>query len=329
MVLGTPQNQSSPLPENGLGRKLALYGPSVELYSELPELEKQIDATLGRFVVQELPESAGIIRGLLRRYSEAEVIRRLPLMAQPLHRQGDLTEIYHHEERYWTIDDRWGMSEINILRGQWQSWVLPQPKLDVVRLLEAAALWPLAQLLKAKNTWLAPSVSIARGTFGALMLSSIDLDSEVRALAEDGFRLIGQRWTVIREMDDQLELLQVPGGIRAITPAGFDGVAPWEDLTAGHADRSQQHAFCDAVVCIEAARRPRAGIRKIPQQDAAALLRRIWPIPELHPSRRSPQLPSKLAQNCGCFVLQLSREPADIIDLMQSIQGMPVRNRVA
>ena len=57
MVLGTPQNQSSPLPENGLGRKLAFYGPSVELYSELPELEKQIDATLGRFVVEALPES--------------------------------------------------------------------------------------------------------------------------------------------------------------------------------------------------------------------------------------------------------------------------------
>jgi hypothetical protein len=180
MVLGTPQNQSSPLPENGLGRKLALYGPSVELFNDLPELETQIETALGRFVVEALPESTGIIRGLLRRYSEAEVIRRLPLMAQPLHREGDLTEIYHHEERYWTIDDRWGMCEINLLRGQWQSWVLPQPKLDPVRLLEAAALWPLAQLLKARNTWLAPSVSVARGTFGALLLSSIELDGDPR-----------------------------------------------------------------------------------------------------------------------------------------------------
>src|SRR6185437_11106953 len=127
--------------------QLAVHGPSVELQCELPGMQATIARMLAPFVVNEVPESLGLIRGSIRKYDQAEVVRRLPGAAQPLHRPGDLTEIYALDEYYWTIDDRWGISEINMLRGQWQSWVVDQPRVDPMRLFEGSVLWPLAQVL--------------------------------------------------------------------------------------------------------------------------------------------------------------------------------------
>src|SRR5438552_11746533 len=110
MVTMSPKAHK-PHAHRGVTRKLAIYGPSVELDNNLPELEPQIARALAPFAVEELPGEMGIIRGSIRRYNESEVLRRLPVMAQPLHRHGELTEIYAHEERFWTIDDRWGMCE--------------------------------------------------------------------------------------------------------------------------------------------------------------------------------------------------------------------------
>lgn len=320
MVMMSP---AAPRPhaQRGTTLKLAIYGPSVELTSAVPELESQLQRTLGQFTVDDFPGEAGLIRGSVRRYNEAEVLRRLPVMAQPLHRHGDLIEIYSHEERIWTIDDRWGMCEINLLRGQWQSWVLKQPKLDSVRLCDAAVLWPLAQLLKHKGIHLIRAASVSRGPFAALLLSSIGLGPELALLMAGGFRLIGQRWTFVREESDQIELLQMPGVVERQATAPFgQTISEWEDLTTHAPNLSQRHAFCSAVMVAEATRRPRSALSMVELEEAGELLRRSWPIPELHPTRRHAQFPLRVAQLCPCFRLQLSREPRDIVMLFDSLQ---------
>lgn len=301
--------------------QLAVHGPSVELHCDVGDMDADVRRLLGPFVVNEVPASLGMIRGSVRRYDESEVLRRLPTLAQPLHRPGDLTEIYAHDDRFWTIDDRWGMCEINILRGQWQSWVLPRPKLDSMRLFESAVLWPLAQLLKNKNLHLVPAAAVARGPLSAVLLSPVSLGPELAALMAGGFRVVGQRWAFLREEREHVELLHMPGAVERQAAAPFGQViSEWEDLTTHLPDLAQRHAFCSAVMVVESGRRPRAHLNLVEAEEAAALLRRAWPIPELHPQRRHGQFPARLAELCPTFQLQLSREPADVLALMNSLE---------
>src|SRR5581483_1411266 len=86
--------------------QLAMHGPSAELQCDVPEMQASIEKLLAPFIVNEVPSGMGVIRGSVRPYDQAEVVRRLPTSAQALHRPGDLTEIYANDERYWTIDDR-------------------------------------------------------------------------------------------------------------------------------------------------------------------------------------------------------------------------------
>jgi len=310
---------------SGASVKLTLHGPGVELTCDVPPVRAWIAQILGAFEVDELPGGPGTIRGSVRPYSESEVIRRLPVIAQPLHRPGELTEIYAHEERFWTIDDRWGMCEINLLRGQWQSWVLPQARLDSMPLFDAVVLWPLAQLLKHRGLHLVPAASVARGGFAAMLLSPVGLGAELAMLMAGGFRLIGQRWTIAREHQGDVELLHVPGAVERQAAAPFGQVeCEWEDLTTHRAGSEQHRAICGAVLVAEAARRPRAHLDMLDSDDAAALLRRAWPIPELHPHRARGQFTGQLAQLCPSFRLQLSREPRDILMLLDSLQTSAV-----
>ena len=305
--------------------KLAMYGPTVELSCEMPPVREWIARILGAFEIDELPAGPGTIHGSVRGYNESEVIRRLPVMAQPLHRQGELTEIYAHEERFWTIDDRWGMCEINLLRGQWQSWIVAQPRLDSMRLFDAAVLWPLAQLLKHRGLHLLPAASVARGGFAAMLLSPVGLGAELALLMAGGFRLIGQRWTIVRQHNGDIELLHVPGAVERQAMAPFGQVeSEWEDLSTHRPGSDQRHAICSTILVVEAARRARAHLDMLDTDDAALLLRRAWPIPELHPHRARGQLPTQLAQLCPCFRLQLSREPRDILMLLDSLQTSAV-----
>ena len=304
-------------------RKLALYGPAVELECLVPNLDGPIGRTLGGFSVTEWPTGFGVTRGSIRPYDESEVIRRLPNAARPLHREGELIELYEHEERFWVIDDRWGMAEINVLRGQWRSWVLPHAKLDPVRLLDTAVLWPLSQLLKNKGVYLVPAVAVARETTGVLLLCSFSLEPELTSLLGGTYDIVAQRWTVIREEDGRVSLLHLPGATERQLPPRLrsETADEWIDLTAQRPLQVRCHAFCDAVVVAEAGRRPRAHLRQIAPLDAPTLLRRSWPMSELHPHRRHGQLPTRLAQLCRCYQLQLSREPRDLYALLESIRS--------
>jgi hypothetical protein len=324
MVTWSSNAEKRSMPQAAEPLQLAVHGPSVELHCDLPEMQASIARFFSPFIVNEVPAGMGVIRGCIRRYDQAEVVRRLPTSAQALHRPGDLTEIYAHEDRYWTIDDRWGMSEINVLRGQWQSWVVAHPRIDAMRLFEGAVMWPLAQLLKNRGIHLIPAAAAARGPLAVRLLSPVCLGPELAALLAGGFRLIGQRWTCLREEHNHLELLHVPGAVERQAAAPFGQMASeWEDLTTHVPDSSQRHAFCGAVMIVESGRRPRAHLKVVNPDDAGTLLRRLWPIPELHPQRRHGQFPMRIAQLCQCFQLQFSREPRDILALINSLDQAP------
>src|SRR5581483_10770081 len=108
---------------------------------------------------------------------------------------------------------RWGLSELNLLKGQFRSWVLPHPSIEPYRVFEMAVLWPLAQLLRAKGLHLLPGISVARSGWGMLLISPFSIELELSALVRAGFKVIGQHWTILREEDNRVAMLHLPGQI--------------------------------------------------------------------------------------------------------------------
>jgi hypothetical protein len=307
----------------------------VEVESFLPEMDLHVRRLLGGFAVAGWPDGFTPVHGTVRPYDEAEVLRHLSPAARPLPRTQDLAEgyeVYQDGERFWLVDDRWGMAEINFLRGQWRSWVLPRPQLDLVRCAEMAVLWPLAQLLRPRGLYLLPAAAAVRDGWALLVLCPFGIGPELTSLVRSGYKLIGQRWTAVREEEGRLALLRMPGLVERVpTPrprpqrassrdgSGGDQSA-WVDLTEQSPGARQNHAFCDAVLVAEPGRRAHARLNELDPAAAATLLRRAWPIPELHPSRRHSTLPTRLAQLCRCADLQLSRRPDELLPLLDALR---------
>ena len=307
-------------------RKYAVHGLAVEIVSEVPTLDDQIGHNLYPFGTDVFPDGIACTAGQLRRYDPQEVMRHLSPDAVPVATAGQLLELYQEGERFWLVDDRWGLCEINVMKGTWRSWVLPHPTLDPVRVAEMAVLWPLAQLLRPKGLFLIPAASVSRGGSGLLILSPFNIEGELRALVNAGYNIVGQRWTAVREDGGRIELLQMPGQIeREASPrlrdASMGPASRWVDLTSEYCGVVQPHAFCDAVLVVEPSRRPTAHVNEVAAQRATDTIRRAWPITELHPFRRHGQLPMKLSQACRSWQLQLSRRPDDLLVLIDSIRS--------
>lgn len=293
----------------------------VELECQVPALEPTLGRLLGSFATKDGQASGGAVtHGIVAAYEAATVARRLSSAAIPLHRPGDLTELYAEAERAWVIDERWGMAEVNLFKGQFKSWILPQPQLDAVRLAESAVLRPLAMMLKYKGLHLIPAAAVARDDLAALVLTPMGLERELAALLDAGYRIIGQRWTAVREEQGRCMLLSMPGMVQQ-RPARSAVAAPeWIDLTATSPQSSQSQAWCSAVLAVDSGRRPKASLRTWSPDDAAMVLRLAWPIPELHPQRRCGQLATRLAQLCPCHRVQLSHDPAEWVALLESLR---------
>lgn len=294
-------------------RRVCIHGISAELSCALPWLEDQIGQLLGEFTRQSAA-GACVLGGEVRPYEQDDVLRHLSPTALPLSRAGDLIELYQEGERFWLIDERWGLAEMNLLKGQWRSWVLPQAVHDPVGCAEMAVLWPLAQLLRGRGLHLIPAASAVRAGWAALFLCPFGIEPELTALIRAGFRIIGQRWTAIRAEADHIGLWHMPGQVERLP-------AQWVDLMGEYCGAGQDYAACDAVVIIEPGRRLRAGLHAIPQAQAMQALRQAWPITELHPQRRHGQLPMQLAQHCRCCRMELSRNPQDLLDLLAFLRA--------
>ena len=312
--------------------RFAIHGAVVEVENFLPGLEPYVRRLLGSFAVPDWPEGFMPVHGTIRPYEQSEVLRHLSPAARPLPRTDDLAAVFQDGERFWMVDERWGMAEINFLKGQWRSWVLPRPQFEPARCAEMAVLWPLAQLLRPRGVYLLPAAAAVRENWAFLLICPFGVGPELSALLRSGYKIIGRRWTAVREEDGRPALLHMPGlvegqsGNQSRAPAGAaDGGAAGEragavDPTDTPNDAWQNHAFCDAVLIADAVRRPRASVKELDPAAAAGLLRSAWPIVELHPSRRHSPLPGKLAQLCRCAELQLSRDPAELLPLLDTLR---------
>lgn len=301
-----------------------IYGLAIELACEVADLEPEIGRVLGSFRVASLAQRGQPTTGTVKPYNEAEVVRHLSPNARRVMLPHESGELYEDGERFWMIDDRWGMVEINLLKRQWRAWLLPRPRVDAVRAVEAVLLWPLAQLLRAKGLYLLPAASVVRNGLGLLLLSPLGLAPELTALVRAGYRVIGQRWSALRERDGRIEMLHLPGMVerpispRMRLPGERDATPTWTDLAHEHCGCELSHGTCDGVFVIARGRRPTAHLRRV-GDSALDVIRSGWPIEELHPLRRHGQLPAKLAARCTCYEVALSRDPNDLLGLMAAL----------
>ena len=160
--------------------KYSLHGSAIEVACEVPGLNIAIDRALGEFTTPDWPDGFTPTLGCVRPYDQTVVLRHLSPNAASITSESGM-ELYCEGERFWLIDDRWGLTEINLLKGQWQSWILPEPMIDAPK-LSSAILWPLAQLLRSRGLYLLPAASVTRAGWGMLILSPFGLEPELQAL---------------------------------------------------------------------------------------------------------------------------------------------------
>jgi hypothetical protein len=311
-------------------RRFAIHGLALELRCDLPCVMAEVETMLGLFEVGSWPEGFTPIVGTVEPFDADTVARHVSPAAVRFPSSHHSVELYKDGERFWLIDERWGMAELNLLRGNWRSWVFSHPTADATVCAENAVVWPLAQLLRNKGLHLLPAISVARQGWGALLFSSFGIEPELSALARNGYQIIGQRWTAVREEDGQVAMLHIPGWVERQTAPrlrylGVESQVGRLDLTREFAGAFQHHAFCNVALIVESGRRPHAHLRDLSHSAAINVLKRSWPLVDLHPQRRAGQLPPKLALYCRCAQLQLSRDPLDLLRLLEGIRPEPSR----
>jgi hypothetical protein len=323
---------------NGDGRrKLAIHGPVVDLQSTVPMLDESLNSLLSNFEVPGWPENFQPISGTIHPYNESEVLSGIPESARHFARTADMVDVYEDGDVFWLVDDRWGMSRIDIPRSQWQSWIIPQPKLDCFRVAELSVLCPLAQLLRPRGMHLLPAISAVRDGFAVMIICPFGIEPELTAMINSGYKIIGQRWTALREEDGRIALLHLPGRIERFTTPRLrynqnEQQESWLDVTQQHPGSWQNHAFCDAVLVAEPGRRAKAHLRSADAVNAIEMLRREWPIVDLDRTRKGSPLPGRLAQHCRVFEVQLSRNTKDLLALLTSVRHadlMPTEQNLA
>lgn len=311
--------------DRGATRKLCVHGLAVEIGCDAPSLMSEFERLTAPFVVDDLPTSFAT-SGSIRPYVEREVLRHLSSSAARMTQTDPCIELYQDGERFWLVDERWGLAEINFLRGQWRSWVLDRARAEPLYQAEGAILWPMAQLLRSRGLHLLPAASVARDGFGTLILSSFDIGPELEIALRGGYRAVGQRWTSVRAEHGRIELLHMPGMVARTQPPRLRGrsagaAAHWVDVTKHIPLSAQFHAFCDAVLIIEPGRRSDPRISELSVADANDAIRQCWPMADIHPKRRAGSLCSRLGQLCRCVQVQLSRQAGDLLILLDSLRA--------
>ncbi|HEY7089274.1 MAG TPA: hypothetical protein VH518_14350 [Tepidisphaeraceae bacterium] len=291
--------------------RYSVHNLGVELSCQIPALLHALGSALGDFSVGSLVGKTSPIHGALNPFDHDLVRMHLSPTATRVNTgEGNLMELYEEDERFWLIDDHWGLCEINVLRGQFRSWILPEPACDAQTIVEQAVMWPIAQLLRPRGLCLIPAASVVRDGWGVLMLSSFNIEPELTTLVRAGFRVIGQNWTALREQGGHIDMLAMPGGVIRAN----DRI----DLTREMLGSAIDQAYCSVAMIMSPGRRPLPHLRAIAPTNSIGALRRGWPIVELHPLRRPGQMPARLANRARIFDVQLSRNPKDILSLLEA-----------
>lgn len=303
--------------------RFSIYGPVVALSNGCGELDECIQLFLGPFALKRNLPGGRETCGEIRRFEMGEVTRSLSAAGESERRCDSLVSIYSSGERHWILDDRWGVCEIDLLKHRWRSWVLPHATLDPVELAEAAVLQPMAQLLRLRGVEPVPAISIERGGWAALVIAPYAITAEISRAIRAGYRVIGQRWTVLLRKSDRIVLKHFPGMMESRIAGGksIGRRAEWVDVTANNPWAAAETAWCDAVVAIAAGRRSRSSGRIVAKHEAQALLRHAWPISALSadraPLRHSASI---LAGRCICMAAQLSRHDEQFVDLLEMLR---------
>ncbi len=287
-------------------RKDVILGQPVELACNVGWLTDEIAGLLDPFQTGVIARTARgqvvsnrfPITGSVRAYDEDEVLKHVSTVANrvPNTRPGmsPVIELYQDEERFWLVDDQWGMAEVNLLKKSWRSWVLPHPTADLQRCAEWTVMWPLAQLLSGPGLAVLPAISIQKDGWGAIIFSPFKMDGELAALSRDGFEVIAQSWHCLQEEQGQVQI-----------------------FTHSKGDEVRQSSRCNAVIMVESGRRAVSRVDELPGHLALEALQRHWPIAALHRSRRQVLL--TLAANARCCSVQLARQPEDLLKLIRSL----------
>jgi hypothetical protein len=315
-------------------RRFAIHGLALELRCDLQGVLAEIQTLFHPFEVPSWPDGFMPVIGTVEPFDSATVQRHVSAAARRFPCPHESVELYQDGDRFWLVDERWGMAELNLIKGQWRSWLLPNPTADATVCAETAVVWPLAQLLRAKGLHLLPAVSVARDGWGALIIAPFGIEPELSVLARNGYQIIGQRWTAVREEDGRIAMLHIPGWVeRASAPRlRYQGIEPAVgrlDLTREFAGSFQNHAFCSVALITEPGRRPQAHLRELGHSAAINVLKRAWPLVDLMPQRRTGQLQPRLAQSCMCAELQLSRNPQDLLRLLDGLRPRPSTSMTA
>jgi hypothetical protein len=295
----------------------SIHGHGIELRSDVQSLDETTAREMSNFVTDDLPEKSSPIRGLVKRFTQHEVLRHLPPTAMRLSSDDDLREIYQQDHRFWLIDDHWGICEINLLKSTWRSWILSDARANEMEIFEHAVLWPIVQLLRPRGLCILPAAAVVRDGWGALILSSFNIEPELSALVHAGFRMVGQRFAAVRDHGGNVEMLHMPGHVERTVRTDIGAETQRVDLTAEFCGSSCPKAACETVMLVAPGRRPLSHLQRISPSNAVGAIRRAWPIAELHPQRRQGQLPLRMAKRCRVFDVQLSRNPKDLLSLME------------
>jgi len=303
--------------------KISLHGAPIGVSCAVEQLIPQIDRILRPFISQQLPANSGMASGIIRPFEEAEVLRHLSTRARRLMMGDPALEIYQDCERFWLVDERWGIAEMNLMKAQWRSWVLPNCTIDSYHLAEGAMLWPLAQILRPRRLHLVPATSIVRGGWGVLLVCPFSLEPELMRLIKAGWRIIGQRWTALREREGTIEMLAIPGPIEkakslATRRRGTGSAIKWLDLTQEFRGCQEKSALCHAVVMADPGRRSSPKFIDLSTPQAQEALRHQWPIADVQAATRCGMLANRLAQLCRCAQMQLSHDPAELVLMLES-----------
>ena len=297
----------------------SVYGAAVRV-DDFCGVSDGLDPFLKPFAVRrEMPDGVRT-QGVIRPFDLAEVTHSLSHAGESQRRGDCLVDIYSSTERHWILDDRWGVCEIDLLKHRWRSWVVPQPTLDAIQLAEAAAIWPMAQLLRLRGIELVPAISIERAGWGALVIAPYPIAREMSRIVRAGYRIVGQRWTALIRQNGRIALWHVPGLTEspAVGKKLIRSKPVWTNLIASNPWASAEVAWCDAVVTIAAGRRSKSCGRVISTAEAQGALRRAWPICELPVDRPRLRHPAAaLAEQSICLNVQLSRHEDEFLELIE------------
>ena len=197
--------------------KFALHGPAIEIACEVPAMAGQIRRLFEPFAVNGWPEGFIPTIGIIRPYAQSEVLRHLSPTARPVHTGAELIELYEDGDRFWLVDDRWGMCG-----GQPHPRPVPQlgdtqpARRRRPRRGDGRSSGRSPSSCGAKGLYLLPAVSVVRDGWAVMIICPFSIESELVALIRAGYKVIGQRWTAVREEDGRLALLHLPGADRAV-----------------------------------------------------------------------------------------------------------------